>query len=299
MNLPLVSVHIITYNQKNFIAEALDSVVAQDYGNIEIVVADDGSTDGAADVILDYAMRYPGKIIPLVGGPNLGITGNSNRALSSCRGKYIAFMGGDDVFLPGKISKQVEWFEEKSSRVLCGHQVEVFYEDGSPPHNLTRTLRRGTGPKDYIHHGTLFGAVSVMVRTDSIPKHGFDSQLPTVSDGMFFNETLMGGGEFGHIEGVYARYRKHDNNVTNQWQRCVDDLSKYFEIIRQRYPDYKRDADIGEANIVIYGYGLKFMNEGDLKQAASFFWQGIKTNPLGFKLWARFAQTLYKGISFR
>lgn len=292
MNKPLVSVHIISYNQKQYIDETLRSVLEQDYENIEIVVADDGSTDGTAEIILDFARQYPSKVVPLVGGPNLGITGNSNRGLAACKGRYIAFMGGDDVFLPGKISSQVKWLEERSSRVLCGHQVEVFYEDGTPSHPLTKKLRCGVGPKDYIRYGTLFGALSVMVRANSMPKHGFDPSFQIVSDGIFFTELLMAGGEYGYINGIYGRYRKHSNNITNQWYRCVDDLSKYPDTIRVRYPQYKRDADIGEANIIYYGYGLKHLKEGDAKKAISFFWRGIKQNPLGGKLWLRFGQAV-------
>lgn len=100
---PLVSVHVITFNQAHLIHETLQSILAQDYANIEIIVADDGSTDGTANIISEYANQYPSKIIPLVAGPNLGITGNSNRGLQACKGKYIAFIGGDDLFLPSKI----------------------------------------------------------------------------------------------------------------------------------------------------------------------------------------------------
>src|SRR5579875_3125076 len=137
---PLVSVHLISYNQKDYIGAALSSILDQDYQSFEIVAADDGSTDGTAEIILEFAEKYPGKIIPLVGGKNLGITGNCNRALEHCKGKYIAFIGGDDLFLPGKISAQVKWLEADEKRIMCGHQVEVFYEDGTPSHFHTKVL---------------------------------------------------------------------------------------------------------------------------------------------------------------
>ena len=143
---PLVSILIISFNQEAFIEEALKGALEQDYENLEVVVADDGSTDRTPDIILSYADRYKGRLVAIVGKPNLGITGNSNRGLSLCKGKYIAFQGGDDVFLPGKISAQVDWMEERDSRVLCGHQVEVFYESGAPSHLLLPNLPSGNGP---------------------------------------------------------------------------------------------------------------------------------------------------------
>ena len=293
MDQPLVSVMIITYNQKQFIHETLQSVLNQDYKNIEIIVADDGSSDGTREIILEYAEQYPTKIVSLVGGPNLGITGNSNRGLKACRGKYIAFMGGDDLFLPEKISKQVKWFEAKSDRVLCGHHIEVFYDDERLPHLHRQYLTSGKGPKDFIRHGCPFGATSVMVRANHTPQNGFDSSLKLVSDGFFFTETLMRGGGYGYVPGVYARYRRHNNNITLQWEKCVNDFSQVFPIIRERYPQYKRDADVGEANQIMYGYGLRSLNNGKAKRAITFFVKGIKNNPLGYKLWARLIQAIF------
>src|SRR4051812_44955101 len=121
---PKVSIHMISYNQRQFLPEAIESAVTQNYPNLEVVVADDASTDGSTEILLDYSQKYPGKVIAVLGEKNVGITGNSNRALARCSGELIAIMGSDDVLLPGKISAQVAWFEQDPRRVLCGHQVE-------------------------------------------------------------------------------------------------------------------------------------------------------------------------------
>ncbi|MDQ6967760.1 MAG: glycosyltransferase [Mariprofundaceae bacterium] len=236
--MPLVSIHIITYNQIDFIHETLDSALAQDYENLEIVVADDGSTDGTADVIMEYAKKYPEKIVALVGGPNLGITGNSNRGLKACKGKYIAFQGGDDVLLPGKITAQVEWMEADENRVLCGHQVEVFYDDGSPSHPLTKWFASGVGPKDFIQYGCPYAAVSIMVRCSACPKTGFNEKLPFVSDWFFWIETLENGGAFGYVEGKYARYRRHAMNITNNIELCSTDVLLTYDVFQSKFPLY-------------------------------------------------------------
>jgi len=70
-NLPLVSIHLISYNQVAYIRAALDSILNQDYPNIEIIASDDGSTDGTDEIILEVAREHPGKIVPLVEGINL------------------------------------------------------------------------------------------------------------------------------------------------------------------------------------------------------------------------------------
>jgi glycosyltransferase involved in cell wall biosynthesis len=296
-NFPLVSIHLISYNQVAYIRPALMSILEQDYPNLEIVAADDGSTDGTAEIIQEMARDYPGKIILLLGEKNLGITANCNRGLAHCRGKYIAFIGGDDLFLPDKISKQVAWLEADQRRVMCGHQVEVFYEDGSPSHRHSKNMCAGIGPKRLIQDGLPFSALSIMVRGDRVPAGGFNSALPLVSDGLFFTETLIPNGNYGYIDGVHARYRKHASNITNQWDRCVDDFSKYFEIVRNKYPQYAMYANKGEANILVYGRGLRLLQNGKRIEALQLFIRGLRVNPTGWKLWVRLFQAMVWPLS--
>ena len=125
---PLVSVMLPAYNQEEFVREAIESAADQSCSNLEVVVSDDGSTDGTVDIILECARKYPGRVIPLVNQPHFGITGNCNRNLKACKGRYIAFSAGDDVFLPGKITKQVEFIvphmDCKIRDAIIGHGKE-------------------------------------------------------------------------------------------------------------------------------------------------------------------------------
>lgn len=289
---PLVSVHIITYNQKNYIHQTLDSVLAQDYVNFEIVVADDGSTDGTADIIVEYAKRFPAKIVPLVGGPNLGITGNSNRALQACKGEYIAFMGGDDLFLPGKISRQVEWLETDVNRVLCGHQVDVLYESGEKSHKLTRLMGRGRGPVPVILNGPPYAATSVMIRASAIPEHGFEESLPNVSDFMLWVECLIPDKTYGYVSGTYAKYRRHQNNISNQMHTMLTDVEKTLALIAQRYPEYASDCHRAQGRLVHYVQGVHYLKSGNKAYAHKEFIKALKTNPFYLRAWVRLLQLL-------
>ena len=289
---PLVSVHVITYNQKEYIHETLGSILEQDYNNIEIVVADDGSTDGTAEIILEYSRTYPDKIIPLVGGLNLGITRNSNRGLKKCRGKYIAFIGGDDLFLPGKLTKQVQWLEENENRVLCGHQVEVFYETGKKPHKLTRFMTSGKGPQDVILNGPPFAATSVMVRATSLPEHGFEESLPTVSDFLLWIECLIPDKEYGFITGTYAKYRQHQNNISNQTSIMLTDVEKTIKLISSRYPRYANQTQKAIGRLVHYVRGIHYLETGKKTDAYREFVMTLRTNPFYFRAWVRLFQLL-------
>ena len=118
---PLVSVCMITYNHENYIAEALDSIFAQDYkGPIEVVIGEDASTDGTRKVAESYVQRYPGRVKLLPSDQRYGMTQNFFRTIYACSGKYLALLEGDDYWVDqSKLTKQVTALEENPQYVYC------------------------------------------------------------------------------------------------------------------------------------------------------------------------------------
>jgi glycosyltransferase involved in cell wall biosynthesis len=245
---PLVSIHIITYNQIQFIHETMNSVLSQTYENIEIIVADDGSTDGTAEIVLDYARQYPRKIIPIVGGPNLGITGNSNRGLEACKGKYISFLGGDDLMHPDKISIQVEHMEANPICSISYHNLDVFeHETGKTLYLYNERHKPCSGNvRTLIKNGCVNGGSSTMVRSEHIPPQGFDRNITLASDWLFWIETLLNhNGDICYINKILGRYRRHGNNVTRITNESystgeIDHLASCMKILFL-HPKYSND----------------------------------------------------------
>lgn len=228
-NSPLVSILIISFNQEKFIRQALESALGQDYKNLEVVISDDASTDGTQDIIQEVRQLFPHRLRVTINPTNQGITANSNLGLKQCKGELVAFMGGDDVLLPGKIVNQVEWFMQNDKRVLCGHDVEWIDTTGKSLNLKTSELipmQQGRGAGGFIKNGTPFSAVSVMVRRDRIPEYGFHPALPTVSDWKLWIDVVGTQGVYGYIPGVWAYYRRHSDNVTARlsWQVVRDIL---------------------------------------------------------------------------
>ncbi|MCB0723913.1 MAG: glycosyltransferase [Ignavibacteriae bacterium] len=146
---PLVSVHITTYNQRDFIGKAIDSALSQitDFP-VEVVVGDDFSTDGTRELLNKYKNDYPGKVIlNLMPERGKGMIGRSNfeATLQLCRGKYLAFLDGDDYWTnDDKLSEQVRFLENNPEFVLCHHDCEAqltegvkFKKDFSKKHAVT------------------------------------------------------------------------------------------------------------------------------------------------------------------
>lgn len=243
---PRVSILVISYNQEKYIREALESALEQDYLNLEVVVADDASRDGTQAIIRELAQRYPHRLKPIFNPQNVGITANSNIGLVHCTGELIAFMGGDDVLLPGKISRQVAWFTAEEKRVLCGHDVDWIDADGVPLGLRTSDLvpfHAGQGAAGFIRHGTPYTAASVMVRRARIPSYGFHPSLPVVSDWKLWIDVIGTDGVYGYIPGIWARYRRHGGNVTARpsWKVTRDVLLTAILSILHLHGRYLKD----------------------------------------------------------
>ncbi len=215
---PLVSVFLPCYNQEAYIDEAIRSAVEQEYGDVEVLCGDDGSNDGTVDRIRQWAARYPHRLIPIL-GPHVGLTANCNRIWSHVRGKYIFGHAGDDVFLPGKIRRQVDWLEEDERRVHCGHAAEAF--DAETGRTLlvsteARPLVSGRGAQRFIDDFGLFPDISVAGRVSAYPPSGYDERVGPVSAFKLYIDVLASGGEYGYVDGVLARYRVHSQSVTQR-----------------------------------------------------------------------------------
>jgi glycosyltransferase involved in cell wall biosynthesis len=245
---PLVSIAIITYNQKEFLGECINSCLNQDYTNIEIVIADDGSTDGTHEMLEEYSISYPGKFVLKLSQSNQGITINSNAANFACSGKYIAWMGGDDLMLPGKLSKQVSFMEANLDCAICYHDLDVFENSTNKTlyvfSDKSKPMEGGASAS--VKYGAFNGACSTMVRRSCTPEKGFEESIPLASDWLYWVETLINGGDIKFIPEILGRYRRHNNNATKNngtaiGQNTIDHLNSCNFIITH-YPQYFKEA---------------------------------------------------------
>ena len=96
---PLVSVHMVTYNHRPYIAQALEGALQQQtHFPFEVVIGEDCSTDGTRDIVFDYQKRYPELVRVITSDRNVGPNANGLRVSEACRGKYIAYCDGDDFW---------------------------------------------------------------------------------------------------------------------------------------------------------------------------------------------------------
>jgi len=240
-----VSIVIITYNHEEYIAEAIESCLIQDYPNLEIILADDASTDASESIIQTYCEKFPKKVIPVFNRQNLGIAGNWNSGIRAATGDYIVWLGGDDILLPGKIAEQVRYLDAHEELVGCYHDAEVFeWPSGKVLGNFFELYgKNGDGyvtKERFLHPKTQMLPSTMMVRKGALPANGADMRFKVLCDYIFDLETIINYGAYGRIDAVYTRYRKHSRSVGQNKEnthRMLEEKLMAMAVIQARYPD--------------------------------------------------------------
>ena len=180
-NSPTVSVVIPTYNREQLIGRSIKSVLSQTYQDFEIIIVDDGSTDNTEEVVSSFNDE---RIRCVRHGTNKGEAAARNTGIKVARGEYIASQDSDDEWLPGKLAKQIELFENTLSK------VGVVYTGFWKIENNEKTYipfswvnqREGDIHKELLK-GNFIGSPATLVRKECFKKAGmFDEKLSHLVD---------------------------------------------------------------------------------------------------------------------
>ena len=240
---PKVSVVSITYNHGAYIRDALDGFVAQktDFP-IEIIVADDASTDATPTIIQEYANRYPQLFRSILRSENLGIHANLTDALSAARGEYIALCEGDDYWTdPQKLAKQVAFLDQHPETTVCFHPVRVIWgDDGAAQSKFAQILFRkfmqvffGKFPVDYWRRDPSMEILlrQNFIQTNSVVYRRLPRYDDTPADVMpldwYLHVRHAACGEIKMLPETMAVYRRHPQGI---WGSPIADPSKFWRL---------------------------------------------------------------------
>ena len=174
---PKVSVIIPTYNRGWILREAIDSVLAQDYTDYELIVVDDGSTDNTREILDSY-----GRDIIVLQQPNKGVSAARNRGIAESRAQLVALLDSDDIWLPQKLTRQVAFFKSNPDALICQTE-ETWVRNG---------VRVNPKKRHHKFSGMIFepslalclvSPSAVMIRKTLFDTVGlFDESLPACED---------------------------------------------------------------------------------------------------------------------
>lgn len=216
---PLISVVIPMYNTDLYIKQTVDSVLSQTYGNLEVIIVDDGSTDNSAKIVKELMQKD--SRIKYISQPNLGVSATRNNAIEHSQGEFVAFLDSDDLWLPTKLEKQIKRILDTGMEACyCGYQY--FCED----------TKGKTFPKHYCE-GKILPAVikekvsvwtsTVVVKKSVIVNNNiaFRSGLNWAEDMDFFYR-LMYKCEFCCVKETLALYRQRPNSLSSSPDRLPE-----------------------------------------------------------------------------
>ena len=166
-NIPRVSIIMGIYNCADTLNEAIDSILAQTFNEWELIMCDDGSVDTTYDVALGYVQRYSEKIFLLKNSENKGLNYTLNRCLSYAKGDYIARMDGDDISLPERIEREVDFLDHHPEYAIVSTPMIYFDNMGDWGRGKAIEIPQ---LKDFVFHAPFHCHAPCMIRREAFEK---------------------------------------------------------------------------------------------------------------------------------
>ncbi|WP_420627695.1 glycosyltransferase family 2 protein [Candidatus Leptofilum sp.] len=217
---PRVSVIVPVYNGAAHIVETVESVLAQTYTDLELIVVDDGSTDGTADLLRPYRGQ-----IRLIQQENQGVSAARNYGLRLALGDFVLFLDGDDVLYPDKLAQQVATLEEDHLLGAVHSGWRLVDEYGRPLRNVQPWAQTATlDLKAWLQWKPVFLGAMLFRRSWLQRIDGFRSDLRQAEDTDFLLRLSLAGCRMRWLEVMTIDYRQHGAGVTQNGRRQAKDM---------------------------------------------------------------------------
>jgi glycosyltransferase involved in cell wall biosynthesis len=232
----MISVITPVFNGENYIAETIESVIAQTYTDWEYIIVDDGSTDGTPSLVKKYLNDDRIKYIRKA---NSGCSSARNRGIENAKGEYIAVLDADDVFYPQKLEMQLEYMEKNPACVALGTNADVVDAMG----NIIFTSRQPDSNeeiKSKLPASPFFNS-SILFRRIIFGKYEYDERLKCGAEDGYLTNQIAGEGEFMNMNKALIKYRIHPNSKGRRTRKCGDIILAEFAKLKtkQTLDDYE------------------------------------------------------------
>ena len=236
----LVSVIIPAYNCERFLAEAVESVLAQTHGDVEAIVVEDGSQDGTLEVARRFEADARCRVFTHEGGVNRGVSLTRKLGIRRSKGEYIAFLDADDVFEPERIALQLEAMARHPKAVLCHSAASVLYEDEKDAETFSHTFEIAPEEFEYrmetLDNFLIENPVcnsSVLAKAEAV-RAGFVASRQLFQYEDWLNWIMLSGrGSFVFLPDRLVRYRYHGASATARL--LGNDLRHYYSYLEMLF----------------------------------------------------------------
>jgi alpha-1,3-rhamnosyltransferase len=234
---PRVSVCIPAYNQAPFLPSAIESVLAQTYRNLEIIIVDDGSVDGTLQIAETYAASRPEQISVFTHADNcnLGPSATVNRGLRESTGDYCCLLGSDDIFYPYKTEQQVKFLQRHPNVDMVHSTAQYMDANGNDlPVRLGQRTPPGMAGVEKLIQANRVADMTVMFKRSLLSKVGFHNDQLVYGDWEFWIR-IAAQFRMAFINEPLVRYRIHNGNISVgntdevNFQRALQVISSLLE----------------------------------------------------------------------
>lgn len=218
---PLISVIMSVYNTpKEYLKRAVESIINQTYNRIELILVNDGSDDNETNKEIDRLISSYNQIVLINNESNIGLTKSLNIALKSCSGLYIARMDSDDISLPERFEKQIEYLEENPEIVLCGANIAGFSENKILYDSSLDYYRCKKSEIRDIHllfENEGFAHSTFMLRKKFLDENNitYREEILRAQDFGLTTDCILHGGKIGLVDETLLLYRVHEGQITS------------------------------------------------------------------------------------
>jgi glycosyltransferase involved in cell wall biosynthesis len=207
---PLVSVVLPVYNGEEHLADAINSILSQTFSDFELILIDDGSTDGSPKILQAYKQSDPR--VRVIVRENRGLVTTLNEAVDIARGKWIARMDQDDIALPHRLKCQLEWLETTGADI-SGSWVRRF---GSSDKRVIKLRQTDEAIKIEILFCSPFAHPAVMMRTELVKQLRYDIACEKAEDYDLWERAAEAGWKMTNVQQVLLMYRVHATQISSK-----------------------------------------------------------------------------------
>ena len=213
------------FNGAKYIKEAIQSVLNQTFIDFELIIVNDGSTDESAEIVCSFSDK---RIRFFENETNKGIVFTRNFAIEKSCGKYIAIFDCDDIMLPEKLQKQVDFLEQNSNFAMVGSSIEMIDERsvsiGKHIYNIPVELL-----KTRLFFDNYFAQSSMLIRRDVLKKYFYDENFLQAEDYFLWSQIAQNH-KIANLEEILIKYRVHNQSISNTKQEQMKEfVKKVFE----------------------------------------------------------------------
>jgi len=219
--IPIVSVIIPVYNAEKYISETIESVISQTYTDWEIIAVDDGSTDGSTKILKKYEQQLSQRFYVIV-QKNSGISAARNTAIKISKGKYIAFLDHDDLWLPKILDKQVELLDSNKELGLVYSDNYMIGSDNNLKNKSIFLCKRYRGDVfNDLFLRNFIPLLTVVIRRDVLNKVGMFNQKYKIAEEYDLFLRIADQYPIDFVDEPLAKYRVHDENSSKDIKLTV------------------------------------------------------------------------------